>query len=92
MGKKRSDSFFWNYRICEYKDGSYSLNEVFYEKGKPIAMTERAVGFSACADEGSEGVIKSLEMALSDVRKFSVLKVPIKWQKKSSRKMKEKRK
>jgi hypothetical protein len=89
MGKKRSDSFFWNYRICEYKNGSYSLNEVYYnKKGKPFTMTEKGVGFTACADEKPELIIEELEMALRDAKNYPVFKVPGKWQRIDSEKMK----
>ena len=90
---QQPDRHVWNYRICQYKDGSYSLNEVYYnKKGKPFTMTEQGVGFAADADETPEVVIEALEMALSDAKQYPVFKVPAKWQKDESTKKRGKKK
>ncbi len=70
----------WNYRICKHPDGHYSLNEVYYnDKGKETSMTVEAIGFVADEDEGPEGIIGSLKMALKDAKRRPVFKVPKKW-------------
>ena len=72
---------YWNYRICQHGDGHFSLNEVYYDdEGKETSMTARAIGFVADADEGPEGIVKSLEMALRDARERPVFKVPERWE------------
>ena len=67
----------WNYRILEYgEDEGFALHEVYYdETGIPNGWTEKPVWFACFAEEGPEGVAKSLEMALADARKHPVLKV-----------------
>lgn len=68
----------WNYRIIRYEDGSYGLHEVYYSKkdGQPIARTDRPVAFGCCEDEGPEGVVQSLEMALNDAKSRDILDDP----------------
>lgn len=65
----------WNYRIVrtETKDGPmWDLHEVYYDDaGRPIARTADPTDFGS--DEGPEGVIASLEMALSDAKNRPVL-------------------
>jgi hypothetical protein len=64
----------WNYRIVRRHDGSFGLHEVYYDDtGKPHSMTADPVGFAADADEGEQGIIASLEMALRDARNRPVL-------------------
>lgn len=64
----------WNYRIIRRKDGSFGLHEVYYdEAGTPHSMTVDPVGFAADADEGEQGIIASLEIALRDARSRPVL-------------------
>lgn len=68
----------WNYRIVHEPDGKgkgrYDLREVYYdEEGRISGGTARAVSFFAWADEGPEGVIASLEMALRDAKAYPVL-------------------
>lgn len=65
----------WNYRILDHGD-HFALHEVFYSpRGKPNGWTENAISFTAHPEEGAEGVIGSLEMALADARKHPVLRV-----------------
>lgn len=65
----------WNYRIVrsETKDGPmWALHEVYYDDdGHAIARTADPTDFGS--DEGPEGVIVSLEMALSDAKGRPVL-------------------
>lgn len=75
----------WNYRVIQYDDGSFGLHEVFYDdNGKPNACTESAAGFVPCAEEGLEGIIKSLENALNDAGQYPVLDREIFTQKRKS--------
>lgn len=71
----------WNYRIVRYRGGKgYGLHEVHYDKsGRAFAMSKEATTFAGDDDEGSSGVIKSLEMALRDARRFGVFDEPVKW-------------
>lgn len=71
----------WNYRIVKYKDGSgYGLHEVFYNAaGEACAMTEDAISFHADDEEGPEGVLKSLQMALKDATERPVFEEPERW-------------
>ena len=64
----------WNYRIIHYKTGGYGLHEVFYSKeGEVEGWTEDAIDFGCDEDEGKEGIISSLEMALNDAKSQTVL-------------------
>ena len=65
---------YWNYRIVKYKkDEGYGLHEVYYNyKGEPEARTERPI--IACDnDEGPEGIIAALKMALDSVESRTIL-------------------
>ncbi|WP_324740108.1 hypothetical protein U8326_10060 [Tsuneonella sp. CC-YZS046] len=63
----------WNYRLIRH-DEHIALHEVFYDSsGKITSWTADAISFVADLDEGAEGVIGSLEMALADARKYPVL-------------------
>jgi hypothetical protein len=65
----------WNYRILEDDEGNLSLHEVFYDvAGNPNGCTENPATFVADSDEGVEGIIKALEMALKDAKERPVLK------------------
>lgn len=64
----------WNYRLITHKDerqgyGWIGLHEVYYEDGKPSAYTSDAIGFRGDIEDGPEGVIEALEMALRDAKK-----------------------
>ena len=68
----------WNYRIVNCPDGKggryYALFEVFYDDdGKPEARTAKPISFVTDEDEGSEGVVRSLEMALKGATERPVL-------------------
>ena len=68
----------WNYRIIRHADGHLALHEVVYDDdGNPETMTDRATDFVSDADEGRDEIIRSLENALDDARKLSVLDVGI---------------
>jgi len=71
----------WNYRIVRYKDDSdLGLHEVFYnEAGEATGMTEEPVSFACYSEEGPEGIIKSLELALADASKYPVFDPPEVW-------------
>jgi hypothetical protein len=65
----------WNYRIVrtETKDGPmWALHEVYYDDaGRPVAMTADPTDFAS--DDGPDGVVVALEMALSDAKNRPVL-------------------
>lgn len=66
----------WNYRIVRHHEPSewYGLHEVYYDDdGKPTSMTADPVDFVCDGDEGSEGLVRSLEMALADAKRRPVL-------------------
>lgn len=64
----------WNYRIVRYLDGSLGLHEVFYdEEGRPKAVTADAISFVADPEEGPDGIVQSLRMALADAERHRVL-------------------
>jgi len=74
----------WNYRIVKYRNGSgYGLHEVFYDdRDRPITMTDDPIGFAAEPEEGPEGVVESLRMALravENVRSIPPLDEPEEW-------------
>lgn len=65
----------WNYRILDHGD-HFALHEVFYTpRGRPRSWTEDAITFGSDPEEGADGIIGSLEMALADARKHPVLRV-----------------
>lgn len=63
----------WNYRIIATPD-SYALHEVYYdENGQIDGWTQEPTSFSAFPEEGPEGIVASLTMALADAQKHPVL-------------------
>lgn len=65
----------WNYRIIHYQNGDFGLHEVYYdEKEKPTAITRTPVQFVCNAEEGHEGIVKSLRIALYDAEHRPVMK------------------
>ncbi len=64
----------WNYRIIKYEDQEgYGLHEIYYEDDRAVSRTENPI--IACGnDEGPDGIIKSLKMALNDVENKPYLK------------------
>lgn len=73
----------WNYRIVKYKDGSgYGLHEVFYNsKGEAYSMTEDPISFTCDTEEGSGGIIYSLDLASRDAVNHGVFDEPEEWAK-----------
>lgn len=65
----------WNYRVLRHLDGSLALHEVYYRKGKPVSCTLNPVCFGVDGDEGLQGLIASLELALRDARERPILDV-----------------
>ena len=64
----------WNYRIVRYRNGYFGLHEVYYyDSGEVSSMTENPVAFCANPDEDKDGIIKSLERALADARRWPIL-------------------
>ena len=66
----------WNYRIVRHHQPAewYGLHEVFYDDaGHPTEMTAEPINFVCDGDEGTEGIVKALEMALADARGQPVL-------------------
>jgi len=53
----------WNYRILNHGT-HYALHEVYYRDGKPASYTAEPVAFVCDPEDGAEGVIASLTMAL----------------------------
>ena len=68
----------WRYQIVRYRDGDgYGLHEVHYgADGKPVGMTERAVGF---VGDSPDDVRQSLTRALVDAVCGPVVNEPIEW-------------
>lgn len=70
----------WNYRIIHHDTDLdptqhwLGVHEVFYDDGAVTSWTRDAVNFVCDPDEGAEGLIRSLEQALQDVRSQSVLR------------------
>lgn len=64
----------WDYRIVKYKSGDFGLHEIFYDENQKVEnWTESAVDFKCWEDEGHEGIIKSLEMALECAKTRPIL-------------------
>lgn len=64
----------WNYRVLRRDDGSLTLHEVFYDQdGNPTGCTKDPISFVAFDEEGTQGIIDALEMALADVKRFPVM-------------------
>lgn len=71
----------WNYRLILHDTDAnperhwIGLHEVYYDDlSRPDYWTEDAVTFRCHADEGPQGLIESLEMALDDARKYPMLR------------------
>jgi hypothetical protein len=68
----------WNYRIIKHDEADFrgkewfGLHEVYTDKGG-LSWTQNPISFVCDMEEGSEGIIKSLEQALSDARTRPVL-------------------
>ena len=59
----------WNYRIVRHADGNLALHEVYYDdSGWPTNRTAEPISFACDAEEGTAGIISSLQMALRDAR------------------------
>lgn len=58
----------WNYRIVKRLDGGYALHEVYYNAETANGMTKYPTDFVCDLEEGPEGIVKSLEMALKDAK------------------------
>ena len=71
----------WNYRIVKTRgEGplglweAYGLYEVYYDaEGYPESRTGALASFACDSDEGHEGILKSLELALKDAGTKPVL-------------------
>ncbi|MBF0448852.1 MAG: hypothetical protein HQL67_11680 [Magnetococcales bacterium] len=71
---------YWNYRVCKHPEGHYSLHEVYYDDhDKATSMTANPIHFLVDEEEGPEGIVKDLEMALMDAKERPVFIVPEKW-------------
>jgi hypothetical protein len=67
----------WNYRIVRYTNGGLGLHEVYYdEAGMITGRTENPCSFACDEEEGPEGIIGSLEMALKDAKEKAVVQDP----------------
>lgn len=64
----------WNYRILCYPDGSLGLHEVHYaESGEVSGYATHPADFVCHGDEGPDGVLESLAMAITDARRLPPL-------------------
>jgi len=67
----------WNYRIIKRKYKStvtYTLHEVYYGEDSEVEyFTTNPISFCSDEDEGPEGLVQSLEMAIKDAKKYPVL-------------------
>jgi len=55
----------WHYRFLRYTDGTLALHEVYCdEEGRPNGYTTRPISFAVDADEGHDGLVQSMKMAL----------------------------
>lgn len=68
----------WHYRLILH-DGDLrglwiGLHEVYFEGDTVTGWTEDAVAFQCDAEEGPEGLIRSLEQALRDARERPMLR------------------
>jgi len=75
----------WNYRIVRSlntpgdaatsgAEHYHSLREIYYnEDGKPSMMTVKAISFVSDADDAVEEIIRSLEMAIRDAKRYPVI-------------------
>ena len=67
----------WNYRILRYTDGTLALHEVYYdEAGQVKNYTARPISFAVDADEGHDGLVQSMKLALRDAIDRPILDVP----------------
>ncbi len=62
----------WRYQIIKHKNW-YGLHEVFLDDGKVKSWTEEPITFVSDVDEGVDGIIKALQMALDDCQNLSAL-------------------
>ena len=69
----------WNYRIIRHHHpkGDYlSLHEVYYDQaGRPNGYTVDPISFTCAIELGPEDIAGSLERALADARRHTVLDV-----------------
>ena len=69
---------YWHHEIIFHdKDAKpwYGLHEVHFEKdGEIVAYTQDALYFAVDEDEGPEELIRSVELALQDIKKHPIRK------------------
>jgi hypothetical protein len=64
----------WSYRIVHYKNGGYGLHEVYYtDDGAVNGWTADPIDFACDEDEGANGVLEGLKLALEDAIRWPVL-------------------
>ena len=64
----------WHYRVLRHPEGRLALHEVYCdEAGKPHSYTTEPVSFGADEEEGLDGIVGALEMALQDARARPIL-------------------
>jgi hypothetical protein len=69
----------WNYRIFRYRKqpSNLVLHEVHYDDNDRVtALTENAASFGCGAEEGKEGLISALRLALADAERLPILDEP----------------
>jgi hypothetical protein len=65
---------FWNYRVVRYADGAMAVHEVYYDdNGSPEGRQIDPATFYSDADEGLDGLVRSLERALANARENPIL-------------------
>lgn len=74
----------WNYRLIRhpadprhpFSEAWIGLHEVYYDSdGEVVAWSEKPITFACDADEGREGIVKSLERALTTLATTEMLDV-----------------
>lgn len=71
----------WNYRIVQYRNqpDNLVLHEVHYDDQNEVtAITKSAARFGCGIEEGAEGIIHALKLALADAERLPILPQP-KW-------------
>jgi hypothetical protein len=66
-----------HYRVLRYTDGTLALHEVYCdEEGRPNGYTARPISLAVDGDEGHDGLVQSMQMALGDATDRLILDVP----------------
>jgi hypothetical protein len=67
----------WNYRVIRSAEGAFGLYEVYYNQDDvPIARSSTPITFVCDEEEGKEGILESLKLALESAERLEVLDDP----------------